>query len=569
MPPKKGGKPKKTASGYRMPDHLPEGTMLTDLFKKQWTLGKSIGIGGFGEIYLAGEGQQTPKGDSAKHVVKIEPKENGPLFVEMHFYIQVGTAEHVKGWKSPVNLPLMRGQGSYKHKDDTYRFLVIDRFGVDLDKTFLNGKNPLAQDVIGTLAVQIMNTLEYIHSRGYTHNDVKAANLLLGLGKDSHNIYLVDFGLCVKYIKPDGHKEYKADPRKAHDGTIEYLSRDAHIGCTSRRSDLEVLCYNLFHWNTGTLPWIKALDNAVKVQGEKEKFMAAVPANFAHLPASTQQLFKYVKNLKFDEKPDYDKCRAMFKSEMALTGGKINLNASKMAVKSPKKATPKPAVKGRKKAAKLQEESPEELSDDDIHLPTPPKKSTGTPRAAARGRASGTPRDTPRGRGTPRGTPRGTLRTATVASMASADESDEPEIQVKPKKNMKKFSEAGCQTSPAFVASAAAAKRTARGRAANANDSESDTEPAKTAVKKRSVSPKKVAKKASVSPKKRSLSPKKVAKKPTKSAPKRKQPLVEEEKNDDNGDGSYGMDNPTPAMLAIMKRKQEVAEEKAAKKRKK
>jgi len=29
------------------------------------------------------------------------------------------------------------------------------------------------------------------------------------------------------------------------------------------------------------------------------------------------------------------------------------------------------------------------------------------------------------------------------------------------------------------------------------------------------------------------------------------------------------MDNPTPAMLAIMKRKQEVAEEKAAKKRKK
>ena len=32
--------------------------------------------------------------------------------------------------------------------------IVSFRFGVDLDKTFLNGKNPLAQDVIGTLAVQ-------------------------------------------------------------------------------------------------------------------------------------------------------------------------------------------------------------------------------------------------------------------------------------------------------------------------------------------------------------------------------------------------------------------------------
>ena len=36
MPPKKaGGRPKKTASGYRMPDHLNPGTVLTDLYKKQ------------------------------------------------------------------------------------------------------------------------------------------------------------------------------------------------------------------------------------------------------------------------------------------------------------------------------------------------------------------------------------------------------------------------------------------------------------------------------------------------------------------------------------------------------
>ena len=36
MPPKKaGGRAKKTASGYRMPDHLDPGTILTDLNKKQ------------------------------------------------------------------------------------------------------------------------------------------------------------------------------------------------------------------------------------------------------------------------------------------------------------------------------------------------------------------------------------------------------------------------------------------------------------------------------------------------------------------------------------------------------
>ena len=36
MPPKKAvGRAKKTASGYRMPDHLDPGTVLTDLHKKQ------------------------------------------------------------------------------------------------------------------------------------------------------------------------------------------------------------------------------------------------------------------------------------------------------------------------------------------------------------------------------------------------------------------------------------------------------------------------------------------------------------------------------------------------------
>jgi vaccinia related kinase len=39
-------------------------------------------------------------------------------------------------------------------------------------------------------------------------------------------VYLVDFGLASHYSQ----KEYKPDPKKAHNGTIEYTSRDAHVG---------------------------------------------------------------------------------------------------------------------------------------------------------------------------------------------------------------------------------------------------------------------------------------------------------------------------------------------------
>ena len=43
-------------------------------------------------------------------------------------------------------------------------------------------------------------------------------------------IYLVDFGLASKYSSGGEHKVYKEDPRKEHDGTIEFTSIDAHRG---------------------------------------------------------------------------------------------------------------------------------------------------------------------------------------------------------------------------------------------------------------------------------------------------------------------------------------------------
>jgi vaccinia related kinase len=56
--------------------------------------------------------------------------------------------------------------------------------------------------------------------------------LLLGYRKGTENyVYLLDFGLACRYMDRSGvHKEYRCDQRKAHDGTLEYTSRDAHIG---------------------------------------------------------------------------------------------------------------------------------------------------------------------------------------------------------------------------------------------------------------------------------------------------------------------------------------------------
>lgn len=42
---------KKGANGYRLPDPIRKGEVLTDLKKQKWIIGSSIGVGGFGEIY--------------------------------------------------------------------------------------------------------------------------------------------------------------------------------------------------------------------------------------------------------------------------------------------------------------------------------------------------------------------------------------------------------------------------------------------------------------------------------------------------------------------------------------
>ena len=118
-----------------------------------------------------------------------------------------------------LGMPCLRGNGSHIYKNEKYRFLVMDRFGKDLQKLFQTGKKRFSDQVTYNLAIKIIDVLEYIHSKGYAHNDIKAQNLLLGYGRTKENdVYLVDFGLVSKYQRDGVHNEYKPDARKAHDG---------------------------------------------------------------------------------------------------------------------------------------------------------------------------------------------------------------------------------------------------------------------------------------------------------------------------------------------------------------
>ena len=61
------------------------------------------------------------------------------------------------------------------------------------------------QFTIGTvlnLGLQMLNRLEWLHSKNFVHRDLKPENILIGQGKKSNIAYLIDLGLAKRYLCP-------------------------------------------------------------------------------------------------------------------------------------------------------------------------------------------------------------------------------------------------------------------------------------------------------------------------------------------------------------------------------
>ncbi|XP_017040703.1 uncharacterized protein LOC108087699 [Drosophila ficusphila] len=180
---------------YTLRPSVVNGTILRDVLSKAWRLGRPIGKGNFGEIFLASDDTVCPaSSETAKYVVKIEPHSNGPLFVEIHCLINTSQSKdltdvgdhaanlpvqqtHALCKGPPSGIPSFIASGTHYFGDARYRFLVLPRFDRDLHSLIKNSK--VHQKSLLVLAVHIINVLENLHDKGYCHNDIKAQNLMV------------------------------------------------------------------------------------------------------------------------------------------------------------------------------------------------------------------------------------------------------------------------------------------------------------------------------------------------------------------------------------------------------
>jgi len=386
------------------------------------------------------------------------------------------------------------------------------------------------------------------------------------------------------YQRDGVHLEYKPDARKAHDGTIEYTSRDAHIGAHSRRSDLEILAYNLVHWMSGTLPWMDNLTNPQYVHMQKKGFMDEVPGFLqrcfgdADYPSVLEDFLDYVNGLEFDDEPDYDKCRDMFKKALKKAkktyDGKLDFTMPKSPVSSSGKkvgsaasssssmaSSPSPKKVSKKRVAtsgkrKIEPEDVIEEEEDEeeqeavvVAKPSgsrkPPKKRVS--------KAKSSEEDTPKAKKKAAASPRKKKRS--IAVQPSEDESSQTEddqpLDKAVKKSSKKhktivsLADKGCQTSPAFVKRARAAKKAAQEAISSAEGGAAARSPEMDEFVSKAISAAKAAN-ARNSPA--------VARKKSSTAAKRSKAEGQPAKEEEN---DLSASNPTPAMLALMKKRQE------------
>jgi casein kinase 1 len=87
-----------------------------------------------------------------------------------------------------------------------YNVLVMDLLGPSLEDLFSYCKRQFSLKTVLMLADQMINRLEFIHSKSYLHRDIKPDNFLMGLGRRANQVYIIDYGLAKKYRDSSTHR---------------------------------------------------------------------------------------------------------------------------------------------------------------------------------------------------------------------------------------------------------------------------------------------------------------------------------------------------------------------------
>ena len=279
------------------------------IFKKYKPL-KIIGKGAFGKIYST-----IRLKDKSIFAMKTERKNYLKKILETEAYF----------------LFLLQGFGipkliTFGHSKN-YSILIETLLDKSLHDIFIKTRKPCDLKNLCLIAIQLIERLEFIHSKNIIYCDVKPENFMIGI-KDPNVIYIVDFGLCKKYRSSKTGKHILPRTTKKLYGTLKYCSVNVLKGKEqSRRDDLISLAYVLIFLNKRNLPWTsdyESLNERTYFELVMTKLSNAGGDLFKNIPEELADYVKYCEKLKFEEDPNYNYMKGFFLK--ILNRSNLNIN---------------------------------------------------------------------------------------------------------------------------------------------------------------------------------------------------------------------------------------------------
>mmetsp|Transcript_84659 Transcript_84659/g.202923 ORF Transcript_84659/g.202923 Transcript_84659/m.202923 type:complete len:411 (+) Transcript_84659:80-1312(+) len=287
--------------------HSNESPPPLDLVGGVFRVGRKLGSGSFGRIYQAINAQ-----NGQEVAVKVEGNDGShPMLL-----YEAKLLKHLEG-----------GQGFssvyFSGREGGFNVMVMDLLGPSLEDVFSSFQRKFSMKTVLMLGEQMINRIEYLHSKDFIHRDLKPDNFLIGSGSKFNLVYLIDFGLAKRY-RDSNNQHIPWSQRKSLTGTARYASVNAHKASEqSRRDDMEALGYILVYFSLGVLPW-QGLQAGTKEQKYKRIMEIKEGLSVEKLcKGSSSALASYVsycKSLDFEDRPDYAYLRRLFKDFLANEG---------------------------------------------------------------------------------------------------------------------------------------------------------------------------------------------------------------------------------------------------------